>query len=105
MIEITQANGGCLLSVWVKPKCGRNEIQGAHAGCLRIAVSAAPERGKANEAVVELLSRKLGISKSRISIARGQTNPRKLVRIEGWDLGQLQRAVERLTAAHQKTHR
>jgi uncharacterized protein YggU (UPF0235/DUF167 family) len=49
-------------------------------GVLRVDVTAAPEDGKANAAVVETLSRALGLSKSLIVIVRGQTSWNKTVR-------------------------
>jgi uncharacterized protein YggU (UPF0235/DUF167 family) len=49
----------------------RNEL------CLR--VSAPPEGGKANEAVIRLLAKSLGIAKSNIKLLRGQTSRHKLL--------------------------
>jgi uncharacterized protein len=53
MIE-THADG-LLLQVHVKPKSSRNRLIGVHGHRLKIAVTAAPEKGKANAAVLELL--------------------------------------------------
>ena len=44
---------------------------------LRVAVTAAPEKGKANRAIIELLSRSLGVAKSSIELVSGETSPEK----------------------------
>lgn len=50
---------------------------------LKISVTAAPERGKANEAVIALLAKEWGVAKSAISVVAGATGRRKLVEIRG----------------------
>jgi len=59
-------------------------------GRLKIKVTVPPEGGKANQKVVELLSKALKVPKSNIEIVRGETSRIKLVRIEGAGLVTLQ---------------
>ena len=59
------------LEVRVQPRSGRNEVVPAGDGRLKVYVTAAPERGKANEAAISLLAARLGVAKARISILRG----------------------------------
>ncbi|WP_459895951.1 DUF167 domain-containing protein [Desulfurobacterium crinifex] len=59
-------------------------------GRLKIKVTVPPEGGKANQKVVELLSKALKVPKSNIEIVRGETSRIKLVRIEGTSLATLQ---------------
>lgn len=49
---------------------------------LKVQVTAAPERGKANAAVIEVLAKALGIPKSAIRLTAGQTSPLKTVEID-----------------------
>jgi uncharacterized protein len=49
---------------------------------LVVYVTASPEDGKANEAMIRLLAKHLGVATSRLTIVRGQTNRNKLVRVE-----------------------
>jgi len=49
---------------------------------LVVYVTAPPEDGKANEAMIRLLAKHLNVAASRLTIMRGQTNRNKLVRIE-----------------------
>jgi uncharacterized protein (TIGR00251 family) len=65
---------GALLTAWVVPGARRTEITGMHGDALRIRVSAAPERGRANKAVIELLEKEIG---GRFRLASGATSRRK----------------------------
>ena len=49
---------------------------------LVVYVTAPPDNGKANKAMIRLLAKHLGVAASRLTILRGQTNRNKLVRIE-----------------------
>jgi uncharacterized protein len=49
---------------------------------LTIALNAAPEKGKANDELIEYLARELKVARSAIVIVRGETSRRKTVRIE-----------------------
>ena len=69
------------LKVRVQPKANHNLIE-VVGDTVTIRVTAAPEGGKANDAVVALLAKRLGIAKSRLSIVRGQRARDKTVRID-----------------------
>jgi uncharacterized protein (TIGR00251 family) len=73
---------GVRLAVKVTPNAGRNEINGYKDGVLQIKVSAAPEKGKANKALVDLLSERLGIRKTSIAIIKGETSRNKVILID-----------------------
>jgi len=60
---------------------------------LRLRVRAAPEAGKANEAVCRLLARVLGLPPSAVVIARGASSREKLVQIEGLDGEEVRRRL------------
>ena len=71
------------LQIRVRPRAGRNTIEIGDDGQVTVRVTAAPERGRANEAVVEILAKKLGVSKSSVTLVRGITSRDKVVRIDG----------------------
>jgi uncharacterized protein (TIGR00251 family) len=83
MLKLTQQGTDVLLDVKVVPKSSRNRIVGELDGALKVAVSAAPERGAANEAVRKLIAKSLGMRVQQITIEAGHTNPRKTLRIAG----------------------
>jgi uncharacterized protein (TIGR00251 family) len=71
------------LTIKVVPGAIRNEVVGWLGESLKIRVRAAPERGKANEAVVRVLAEALALPTERVRIVAGRTSPRKTVEIEG----------------------
>ena len=73
------------LDIRVQPKASRNSVEIASDGTARVRVTAPPDKGKANDAVVKLLAAKLGVSRSDVNIVRGHTSRSKEVRIEGMD--------------------
>ena len=68
--------------VVVTPKASRNQIKRDGAD-IRVYVTTVPEDGKATAAVVKLLSKAIGVPKSKIMLLRGATSKRKLFQIEG----------------------
>ena len=81
------------LAIKVVPGASESGIAGWLGKELKIRVSAAPEKGKANQAVVKLLSLKLGLPANRVKIISGHAQARKRVEISGLDPDQLERAL------------
>lgn len=71
----------CQTKIRVQPKAGRNAIEVA-GDKVTLRVTAAPEGGKANDAVVALLAKRLGVAKGRVSIVRGHKSRDKTVLID-----------------------
>ncbi len=86
------------LNLKVAPKAGRNAIAGWMGETLKVAVTAAPEKGKANEAVIELLAKRLRLPKSALSVVRGQTSTQKVIEINGMEEGEILRQLRDGTA-------
>jgi hypothetical protein len=70
-----------LIQVKVTPKASAEKVV-EQDGILRVYVTAAPEGGKANKAVIKLLAKRFGVPPSRISILHGQTARLKTIEIE-----------------------
>ena len=68
--------------VKVQPKASTDQVVGYRAGVLQLRVTAPPDRGRANAAVVSLLAKALGVAKSKVRIIRGQTSRDKVVTVE-----------------------
>lgn len=64
---------------YVKAHAGskRDGVLGVHDGMLKIAVTTAPEKGKANKAIIKLLAKSLSLTASDFALLSGQTNSRK----------------------------
>jgi uncharacterized protein (TIGR00251 family) len=96
MVTIEKSTAGVMIPVRVRAGARRNGIAGEHDGALRIDVTAAPEKGKANREVIAILARALGLPKSTVEIVSGATSPQKRLSAAGLDLAEAQR---RLAAA------
>ena len=70
------------LPLKVVPGSSRDRVAGWLGERLKVMVSAAPERGRANEAVIEVLARALGLPKGAFRIAAGETSPLKILEIQ-----------------------
>ena len=77
----------------VSPGASRDRILGEHAGALKVSVSAAPEKGKANKAVCALLARRLHLPKSHLSVVSGETSRDKRILIRGADVQAVRQAL------------
>ena len=81
MINIREVEDGIVVSVKVQPNASKDRVVGEHADQIKIAVTVAPEKGKANKAVIKVLSKSLGIKSSDIEILSGETSRDKKVLI------------------------
>ncbi|HBG27306.1 MAG: hypothetical protein A2Y10_12765 [Planctomycetes bacterium GWF2_41_51] len=75
-------DGRIVLNIKVIPGSSKSELAGIYNGMIKAKVSVAPEKGKANQALVELLSEKFNIPKSQIAITSGLTSKIKQVSIK-----------------------
>jgi hypothetical protein len=83
MLQLSETPGGVLLPVKIVPGARRTKYLGEWQGRARIAVAAPPEKGRANEAVVEFLAGLLGLAPRRLAVVSGHAHPLKTIRIEG----------------------
>ena len=81
------------VSVRVSPGAKRDEIVGWQGSTMRVRVRAAPEKGKANEAVCALIAAAAGTPKRSVVIERGDTSREKLVLVEGLTEEELMRRL------------
>ena len=81
------------LKVKVVPGSSRDEIVGWLDDAPKIKVMAPPEKGRANEAVVEMLAERLGLTADAIAVASGHSSPSKVITINGMDNEAINKAV------------
>jgi uncharacterized protein len=81
------------LRVKVVPKASRDEIVGWLGDALKVSVTAPPVRGQANDALVTLLARALGLARARITVVAGGSAARKTVEIEGLSLEEIRARI------------
>jgi len=95
LLELREASGGVILPVQAQPKASRPGLRGEYNGALKVAVSASPEAGRANRAVLEFLARVLDVPKSRLEIRRGQKQRRKEIWIPGFSRQQVEERLRK----------
>ena len=86
------------LEVEVSPKSRRPGVVGRCGDVLKVRVAAAPERGRANDELIETVADFLGVPKASVSVARGGSSRRKLLDIEGLAVGELEAALTRVAS-------
>ena len=91
---MNETSDGIEVKVRVVPRASKNEIQGIHDNALKIRLTTPPVDGKANQALIRLLSKALSISKAQVHLVQGETNRQKTLRIIGVTKEQL---LERIT--------
>jgi len=77
-VNIQQTTAGLLLPVRAYPNGRQNAITGIHAGQLKVQVTAVPEKGKANKAIIKLLAAELDLKRSNISLHKGSSSQQKM---------------------------
>jgi uncharacterized protein (TIGR00251 family) len=70
------------IKVRVIPKSSQKMVQSELDGSLKVKLTAAPEKGKANKQLIEVLAEHYHISKSKIKILKGTTSKDKVLEIE-----------------------
>ncbi len=93
MINIKEVKGGVIVSVKVQPNASKDRVVGEHADQIKIAVTVAPEKGKANKVVIKVLSKWLGIKSSDIQIISGETSRDKKVFIKNINEEDINRVI------------
>jgi uncharacterized protein (TIGR00251 family) len=85
---------GATLPLRVQPKAKRNAVLGEQGGALKVSVTAPPEDGRANDAVLALLREAFGLARSQLALLSGQTNRNKVVLVRGLTARQLSELIE-----------
>src|SRR5262245_7929840 len=100
MVRLEVHKDGIILPVRVRPGARRNGIIGTHDGALKVAVAQAAEKGKANQAVAEVLCDVLDLGGSEIELIAGATARQKRFLLRGVAIDELKRRIATaLTAA------
>ncbi len=92
-LAIRDVEDGCIVAVRVHPRAKRNAIGGLYAGALKVSIKAPALDGRANDALIEFLSRWLKVPKMRISLIAGATSRRKTLRIAGKSAAEIEAAL------------
>jgi len=83
MIPIHDTPAGATFAVKVQPRAKKNAIAGELGDALKLALTAPPVEGRANEACIEFFANLLDVPRSSVTIASGETSRRKGIRVAG----------------------
>lgn len=78
----TQGPGAWRLMVWTQPGAKSDQVAGIYQGRLKIRVGSPAVDGKANKALTTFLAKRLGVKKSQVTLAQGQTNRKKTLLVQ-----------------------
>jgi hypothetical protein len=81
-LKIVKKDGLLLFNVKVVPRSSKTHVAGIYNGMLKIRLSAVPEKGKANQALVNFLSEILNVPKAYIAITAGLTAKVKQISVK-----------------------
>jgi uncharacterized protein len=93
MIAIVPHAEGAILPVVAQPGARRNAVLGERAEALRVAVTAPPDKGKANEAIQSVLAEFLGCKAAQIAMISGAASRQKRFLIRGIGPEELHRRI------------
>ena len=96
MISIRDTTTGATFHVRVQPRARKNAITGEVGDALKLALTAPPVEGRANQACITFLAELLNVPRSSVTIAAGQSSRNKSIRVAGLSATQVE---ERLRVA------
>jgi uncharacterized protein len=83
MVVIQDSPSGATFAVKVHPRAKRNAVTGEVGDALKLALTAPPVDGKANEACIDFFAKLLKVPRSSVTIASGQNSRNKVIRVAG----------------------
>ena len=98
MIDLELHPEGVVLRVKAQPGAKRSEIRGEQSGALKVTLTQVAEKGKANQALLRLVSKALGLRKSQLELISGATSQQKRYLIRGVSFDELRERLGKFTS-------
>ena len=93
MLNLTEKGGSLIFTVRVIPRASKTEIVGGYDGAVKVRLSSPPVDGAANEELIKLFAKRLGVARSDIEILSGHMSKTKQIRIAGVTAEELRNLV------------
>ena len=90
---VRDVGDGCTVSVRVHAGARKDAVTGIHAGAVKVALSAPPVDGRANDALIAFVAEKLGLPRARVSLVAGATSRSKVLRVTGRSAAEVRAAL------------
>ena len=94
MISVQESSNGVTFTVKIHPRAKKNAITGEFGDTLKLSLAAPPIDGKANEACIEFFAKLLKVPRSSVTIASGQSNRKKVIRVVGVSAAEIRKSIE-----------
>jgi hypothetical protein len=94
MIPIHDSAAGATFAVKIQPRAKKNAITGVLGNALKLALTAPPVDGRANDACIEFFARLLKVPRSSVTIASGATSRHKVIRVAGLSAEEVRRRID-----------
>ena len=82
-LDVKATAGGTLVEVRASPGSSRDAVRGEHGGRLKVAVTAPPEKGRANAAVAKVIAKELGVAAGSVELVAGARSRDKTYVVRG----------------------
>jgi uncharacterized protein (TIGR00251 family) len=99
VIALQEHSAGIIVPVRAQPGARKNGVLGEQEGVLRLAVTAPPDQGKANKALLELLRDLLDLKRSQVELVKGDKSRDKRFLVRGLSRTEIQARIARLLTA------
>lgn len=93
-LDIRETPDGVVIAIKARAGGKKNCVNGLHAGALKVEVTVAPEKGKANKAIAKILAKFFGIAPSSAIIHSGDTDSQKRFLLAGVSLQDCERIIK-----------
>jgi uncharacterized protein len=93
---LSESRGAIRLSIHVQPGARKNAVLGVHDGALKVAVSAPPVDGKANEAISTFIAEAMHVPGRAVTVVSGHASRRKVLNIESVTMEEVKNRLARL---------
>src|SRR5580704_5148158 len=95
MIPLNETTDGLTFAIKVHPRANKNAITGEVGDALKLALTAPPVDGKANEACIKFFANLLKVPRPSITIAAGQSSRNKVIQVTGLTAQQFRARLRR----------
>ena len=93
MIAVRETAAGVTFRLKIQPRAKRNAVVGQLGDALKVALTAPPVEGRANEACIEFFAEILKVPRASITIVSGQSSRNKVIRVTGMSAEELRRRL------------
>jgi uncharacterized protein YggU (UPF0235/DUF167 family) len=99
VIRVEESDRGPVFAVRARPGASARRAGGEHHGALMVRTTCSPEKGKANDDIIRILAKALGLKKSALALVAGEKARDKKILAAGVDPADLQARLDALARA------